>query len=286
MAGLLSGLDKLGLGSLKDMDLFEEPKKKEEKIVEVAEPAVVQEQDFLFDKTHNCPVCDANFKSKTVKIARARLHGTDMDLRPKYEQIDILKYDVIVCPECGYAALSRYFKFITSVQSKLIKQTISPSFKPPAESGDILTYEEALERYQLALANAIVKRARASEKAYICLKAAWLLRGWGESLDESGEGFAEKKKEIDTQENEFLQSALNGFISARQSEAFPMCGMDEHTVNYLIAVTAVRFEQYDIASKLVSTILTSTAANTRMKDKARDLKEILLEKIKEKNSTK
>ena len=238
----------------------------------------------MFDKTYTCPVCDKEFKSKTVKIGRAKLKGTDMDLRPKYEHIDLLKYDVIACPTCGYAALSRYFKYMTSAQAKLIKQNISQNYKGKELKGDTITYDEAVERYQLTLANAIVKQARASEKAYICLKSAWLLRGYTESLDEKADDYATKKAELETQENEYLQNAFEGFLAARQSELFPMCGMDEQTVDYLISVMAVRFEQYDVASKLISTIIASTSASPRMKDKARDLKEIVIQKVKEKNS--
>lgn len=283
MAGILSGLEKLGLGNLKDADLYDNAKKNEKEGAGAQAP-VVQEQDFLFEKTQTCPVCDHEFKAKTVKIGRAKLKGTDMDLRPKYESIDLLKYDVIVCPKCGYAALSRYFKYMTSAQAKLIKQNITPNYKGKKSTSETINYEEALERYQLTLANAIVKKARASEKAYICLKSAWLLRGYAESLDENAADTKTKKEELEAQENEYLQNALEGFLAARQSETFPMCGMDEQTVDYLISVMAIRFEQYDVASKLIGSIITSTAASPRMKDKARDLKEILVQKVKEKNS--
>ena len=285
MAGILPGLEKLGLGNLTEASLYDESKKNEKGEGEKAAP-VIQEQDFLFEKAQQCPVCDNEFKAKTVKIGRAKLKGTDMDLRPKYESIDLLKYDVIVCPKCGYAALSRYFKYMTGAQAKLIKQNITPNYKGNTHTGEVISYEEALERYQLTLANAIVKRARASEKAYICLKSAWLIRGYGESLDENAADYKTKKDELDAQENEYLQNALEGFLAARQSETFPMCGMDEQTVDYLISVMAIRFEQYDVASKLIGSIITSTAASPRMKDKARDLKEILVQKIKEKNSAK
>ena len=61
-----------------------------------------------------------------------------------------------------------------------------------------------------------------------------------------------------------------------------MCGMDEMTIDYLIAVMAMRFEKYDLASKLISGILISSSANARMKDKARDLKQQVLIEIKAK----
>lgn len=282
MSGLLSGLEQFGLGNLENMDLYEKPKKEEE----AKKEPVIQEQDFLFDKTFTCPICDKEFKSRTVKIGKAKLIGTDADLRPKYEHVDLLKYDIIMCPSCGYAALSRYFKFLTSPQAKRIKDTISKSFKPVTTQKEIYTYDEALERYKLTLANAIVKVAKPSEKAYICLKTAWLLRGKGESLDKADPQYEAKKAQIDTEEKEFLKNALDGFIAARQSESFPMCGMDEATVDYVISVTAIKFEQYDVASRLIAQIISSPSTNPRMKDKARDLKEQILKEIKARNAAK
>lgn len=286
MAGLLSGLSRLGLGALESLDLYEKPKKEEKKKEEVkAALPVFHEQDFLFNKSYTCPVCDKEFKAKTVKVGRVKLSGSDMDLRPKYEYMDTLKYDVIMCPRCGYAALSRYFKFLTLHQAKLIKEKISANFKPREEDKrETYTYDEALERYKLALVNAIVKMAKPSEKAYICLKSAWLLRGKGEHLDKADPEYADKKKKIDEEEKEFLKSALDGFLTARQSESFPMCGMDESTVDYVIAVTAMKFEQYDVATKLISGVIASNNANTRMKDRARMLKEQIMKQIKMKNA--
>ena len=287
MADLLSGLGQFGLGNLESMDLYEEPKKEDSGEGEAGKKVhVVQEQDYLFDKSNKCPVCDKEFKAKTVRGGKVKLNGTDLDLRPKYEQVEMLKYDVLMCPHCGYTALSRFFKFVTAAQVKNIKEKISASFKPKEETGETYSYEEARERYKLALVNAIVKQAKPSEKAYICLKSAWLLRSMGEHLDTSDPEYENKKKAIDEEENEYLNKALEGFLSARQTEDFPMCGMDENTVDYLIAVTAMRFEQYDVSNRLLSGIIVSPTANPRTKDKARDVKEMLVKKVKEKNAAK
>lgn len=286
MAGLLSGLESFGLGKLSGMKVYDAPEEKEEAPKEAPKAPVVQEQDFLFDKTYTCPVCDKEFKEKTVKVGKAKLKGTDMDLRPKYEGIDMLKYDVIMCPHCGYTALSRYFKFVSSAQAKLIREQISANFKPKTEHNETYTYEEALERYKLTLANAIVKKAKISERAYICLKTAWLLRGMGEALDLQDKEYAKKKEQNALQEKEFLKNAMDGFLAARQTETFPICGMDENTVDYLISVMAVRFNQFDVSTKLIASILSSSSASPRMKDKARDLKEILMTKIKQQQAGK
>ncbi len=159
---------------------------------------------------------------------------------------------------------------------------ISASYQPTNLKKSTYTYEEALERYKLSLANAIVKRAKASEKAYICLKSGWLLRSMQENTDGVGPDFEAKMTDLKNQEDEFLKNALEGFITAKQTENYPMCGMDEHTVDYIIAVLAMYNGQYDISSKLISSILANTTVSHRMKEKTRDAKEELIARLKEK----
>ena len=270
MAGLLSGLEQFGLGGLEGMELYDQPKKKEEG---EEEAPVMQEQDYLFDKSQTCPICDKEFKVRTIKVGKVKMVGADSDLRPRYEQVDRLKYDVIMCPRCGYTTLSRFFESITSPQAKRIKETISAQFKPISEVKDIYTYDEALERYKLALANAIVKLAKSSEKAYICLKTAWLLRGKAENLDVEDDDYEEKKQQIEAEENEFLKNALDGFLAARQTESFPMCGMDEVTLTYLAADLARQLGRHDEALRMVGRVLMIKNVSDRIKQKAIDLKE-------------
>ncbi len=274
--GLLSGLGALGLGNLENAVLYEKEEKKEKEKKEYQQP---KEADMLFDKTYVCPVCDQEFKAKTIRAGKIRMLGTDMDLRPKYENIDMMKYETIACPHCGYAALSRYFKYMTTMQLKLIKEGICANYHPRPMDGEIYTHEEALERYKLTLANAIVKKAKASEKAYICLKMGWLIRGMGEALDPDSAEYATQKKAYSTMEREYLKNALEGFLSACQTESFPMCGMDEITVDYLVAVLALECGEYETSKKLLGKVITSPTANSRVKDKARDAKELLLKKM-------
>ncbi len=282
MAGILSGLAGLGLGNLENLDIYEAPQDEEAKKV-AAKQVVnkVEEKDFIFDKSFQCPVCGSNFSSKVMKSGKAKLLGTDADMRPRHEGIDSVKYDVQLCTTCGYAALTRFFPNITSGQAKLIKENISQKVQMHPSNGECYTYEEAIERYKLALVSAVVKRAKASEKAYICLKSAWLLRGYVEYLEENADE-SQNKAELKAQEEEYLLNAYNGFVEARQNEHYPMCGMDEITVDYLVAQLATHFKKYDVASKLVASILTLPSATPRMKEKAYDLKEQILADLKKK----
>ena len=77
-----------------------------------------------------------------------------------------------------------------------------------------------------------------------------------------------------------LQNAYKGFTEARQTEMFPLCGMNEITVDYLLSVLAVRFKDYQVAVKLLGSIITSTSANARIKDRARDMKEQVVKELK------
>jgi len=253
------------------MKVFDEPEEKAE--VKEAKPKVPEEEEFLISKTFDCPVCYEKFTDRVMRTGKARLVGSDRDLRPRYEHIDPIKYGIISCPNCGYAVLSRYFTPLSPAIVKLIKTNISESFIKRTTSPLTYTYDEAFERHQLCLANAIVKRAKDSEKADICWKTAWVLRGMAEALDKSAADYETKAKELKAQEQDFLKHAFDGFVSARSNENYPISGMDESTLDYLLATLSINFGQFDIASRMISGILASPSANARIKDKARDLKE-------------
>lgn len=280
MSGLLSGLSGLGLDDLENVDIFAEPESKKKD--GTAQKQTVEEKDLIYDKSFECPVCGAKFINKIMKTGKAKLLRMDKDLRPVYEAVDAQKYDVVLCPTCGYASLSRYFTQVTPVQVKLIKEQISQKVHLHEYKDETYSYLEALERYKLALANAVVKRAKTSEKAYICLKTAWTLRGYAEYLELSKD-IIQMDEALAMEENN-MRNAYKGFMEARKTERFPMCGMDEFTIDYLLAVISLRFGDLDTAGQLASKIITNPGTNARVKDKARELKEEILREIKKRKS--
>lgn len=282
---LLSGLDKFGFDA-ENTNIFEDEKtsaKKEEAGQTQAEN-VPQETDFLLEKAIRCPVCDGVFKTKMVKNGRLKRLEPDADLRPRFQYIDSLKYDVSSCPKCGYTAMNRYFEHLSQIQIKLIQDNICSKFKPdsiPNPEGLVACdYETALSKYKLALFNSIAKKAKASEKAYTCLKISWLLRGQGESLSGDTDEIKEQKAAIKKEEDAFYVQAYEGFVKAVASELFPMCGMDQNTVDYLMAAMAFHLKKYDVASKTISSILVSRTAPNKIKDKALNMKDEIIAAIK------
>ena len=278
--GLLDGLSSMGLGKLEGADIFEEEKKPEaKKEEETKQEAPFDENEVLFDKSAECPVCGKGFTYRAVRTGKARPIGQDPDLRTKFEKFDPAKYDVVVCPHCGYAVLTKYFSSLPAAQVKLLREGIGGKVHGIANN-PILSYDDAIQRYQLALASSIVKRAKDSEKAYVCLKLAWIIRGKKETLPDDTPDYDEVMKQLRNDENEALRNAFDGFVNARQKESFPIAGMDEITVDYLLAVLSARFEKYDVAQKLIAGILMNKTANNRIKDRARDLKDQVLMEMK------
>lgn len=275
MANIFSGLESLGLSKLKNMSVYDTVEDTKDSKDNKADAVQVKESDFIFDKSFTCPVCDKEFKSKVVKVGKVKLISADTDLRPKYQLVDSLKYDVVVCPSCGYAALNRFFTYMTSPQAKLIKENISATFRGLNETSDILTYDEAITRHKLALINTIVKKSKISERAYTCLKTAWLIRGKVETLPEDTSDRNKVIEELKKEEDELLKNAYEGFLEAFSKESFPMCGMDENTTTYLVADLARRVGKNEEALRWLSKVITARDANERIKDKARDLKDMI-----------
>jgi uncharacterized protein (DUF2225 family) len=272
MSDIFSGLEKLGFQNTKEIKLFEEEKKNKTKSVREKQQKMIK--DILYDRKLICPVCGEDINIRSVKAGKAKLLSSDLDLRPKYDIITPYLYDVILCNCCGYAALSRFFSKITRTQASWIKNQISTAYKGrfyPEE----YTFEMAIERYKLALLNSVVKKAKDSEKAYICLKLAWLYRSVSEEIMTNDNYDKQKLKENNDYERAFVEKAYVGFVSAYEKESFPVCGMNEITVTYLIGELSRRLGKNDESLRWISKVIISKNANDRLKNKARDVKDLI-----------
>lgn len=278
---LFEGLEKFGLKAEDTNSLFEEEKKPSTAAADgTVKEEIPTEESFLIEKAVRCAVCDKVFKTKMIKSGRTKRMEPDKDLRPRFQYIDTLKYDVISCPACGYTGLGKYYEHLSSMQRKMIKEQVCANFKPTGPEPAVFDYDTALGRYKLALFNTMVKKGKTSEKAFICLKISWLLRGKYESLDPENKELEQERTETKQQEEAFYQQAYEGFNKAMSTEMFPIAGMDQTTLEYLLAVMSSHFKKYDVASKCIANILASQAASPKMKERARDLKEELVAEIR------
>ena len=286
---LLGGLEKYGLDEETLQKAFDETAKqiKTKKAVKETKATVLSEEDFILLKSAVCPICDNVFSTMAVKSGRARRMQPDFDLRPRFEAIDVNKYDVTSCRKCGYTALNKDFAHLTAGQMNLISEGVRKNYKIIDEgvTDKAPDYDTSIERYKLALYNSMVKRAKVSEKAYICLKIAWLYRGKIEQLiresDLEPAKLAQQIELCKKEELKFYGNAYNGLIEARSTESFPICGMDTNTYEMLLAAMAFNVDKLDDASRFVSTLLVSRTVSSGIKNRAIDLKEMILERRKE-----
>lgn len=269
-------LDFSEFGAKKKLSLYEETEQKgagkgaEQKAAKSKEDI---EMEALFDKSYTCPICGNKLTEKKVRSGKVKLIKSDLMLRATYEQLDPNKYGTVVCHKCGYAALDRYFEGLTQPQKNLIQENVTPTYKDKPAPEGVYSYDYALEMHKLALFNAVVKKGRASERAYICLKMAWLSQGKIESLPEDTPDRDAVIAQCQEDTKELYQNACEGFTTAIQTEPFPMCGMDDMTVTYLVAALNTEIGEYDIALRMLGEVITNPAVKNNLKDKARDLKD-------------
>jgi hypothetical protein len=276
---LFSEIEKMGLGGVNLDNVFKEEQKqtaKKSEVIQEPVKTVLREEDVLFDKSFQCPVCDNNFKVKAIRVGKLKMIDQGEDLRPIYENgIEPLKYDAVTCTKCGYTALTRYYMALTNAQLRVLKQDYCAHFKGIPEENPCMSYTGALLRHKLALVCSMKRNAKNSEKAYIFLKMAWLMQSKISTMPEDSDKLDELKKD----EYECMQKAYEGFTVAFSKEEFPMCGIDEITLRYMMAVMARRLGRLEEAVRWLAGVLQSRTAPQRIKDKALDLKTIIKSEV-------
>ena len=218
-------------------------------------------QSFFYSKTLNCPVCHKDFESHIVRDSKLRSIGADTDFMPRYKSIDPNHYGVTFCTNCGYAALNSQFPSLTDRQQDTLKAALAGeqkkySFKFPYSVEDVIT------RYVQALKCAEVIKAKASNKAFLSLRLAWVLRVAG--------GRADAEKEC-------VQRAYDGLKEAYSDERFPIGNMDESSCKYLIADLARRSGQMSEALRWVADVVMAKGIAPALKDRAANLKDLIRE---------
>ena len=131
---------------------------------------IKDEKSYIFDKTMKCNVCNKEFTTKQVRTGKARYTGTNDILKPLYTGIDSTKYDIIMCPHCGYAAVPRTYGKLTPKQRQLIRDNIEGKFKVTWKEEDSYSYDVAIRRCKMALLTEMITGTNISESAYLCLR--------------------------------------------------------------------------------------------------------------------
>ncbi len=220
-------------------------------------------EECIYDKSYTCPVCEENFKAKQIRKGRAKFVSNDDDLKPNYTPVNPDYYDVIICDNCGYAAISSKFETISMSQQEAVEKEITPNYIKK-EYPNIYDADTAIERYMIALKNCEAKKSKAGEIAYIHLKLAWIYR--------------DKKDRRSELEN--LKLAYEGFNTAFTTEKLPICGLDENTLLYILAAIGIEIGQVGEGVRILSRLMVKKNLSSRFKDKIANLREKVRESLK------
>lgn len=268
MKNIFSGLEDLGFEDVDNLNIYKTAETKSEKEIEAEKNASDEKklQNLLYETTVECPVCGKSFKEKAVKKEGYRMQTKDSDFFIRYQFINPYFYDVWICSNCGYTSMKADFFQIRAHHKILILKNITTKWQRKVYP-EVLDIDIAIERYKLALLNSVVISGKSSQKAYICLKTAWMYRLKGDTSNE----------EI------FLRKALEGFNDAYFNEEFPIYQMNRFAVMYLIGELYRRTGNNEEALLWFSNLITTPGAMDKVKEMARNQKDLIaLEEKKKK----
>ena len=216
---------------------------------------------FCLKKAFTCTVCETTFETYIARDTKLRLSHM-VELRSVYFDIEPMCYDVIMCERCGYASLRHKFDALSERQIDVLTHNIRRhynDFVPPSFPLEV-DLHMAVEKHKYALLSALVKKTSIGERAYMLMKISWFYQI------------------LQDTENElyFTKYAYEYFTKAYSSERFPIFGMSEATVTYLLGSFAYKLGEYGSALKFLSNIIVQKDAPSRIKDLARDIKDEII----------
>ncbi|WP_243290339.1 DUF2225 domain-containing protein [Bacillus sp. FJAT-47783] len=187
-----------------------------------------------------CIFCNADFQSTKILSHKAKFTRMDSDFCIHYELDNPMYYDIFVCPHCGYAFHKSYRRLVEPYYS-LIKENYIQKIKKVANLCGKRTFEDAMRAFKLALLTAQISKERKVVTGHLCLKIAWLYRIQGDK----------------EREKLFLQHAVDDFMHLLSNERLDIQEIDEDKLIYLIADLNSRLDNYSVARKWFSYLITS-----------------------------
>ncbi len=221
-------------------------------------------KNFVLEFDITCPVCNTTFKTTKLRAKKAKLLGTDDDLKPNYQELETVSHDVTTCNICGYSSLTSTFEKLNAAQIEGVKNNVSQVFINFTSLPLDTSIEEAILKFKLALINCVYKDAPASEKGFTAMKIAWLYRTLGDTPSEM----------------HFLKIALKGFNKAYMDEDFPIMNMEAQTFNYVTGAISYKLGLLEDAKNKVSSVVVDRETQPNLKTRAEGLLEKIRREIK------
>lgn len=200
---------------------------------------------LFYEKEVTCPICLTQFQMIIVKANKCVPIGKDEDFRQVYDEVTPYFYDVWVCPSCHYAAPKNIFPTVTHDETLAIAEVLSKSKLKLNPLGERET-EAALTCYKLALLCMSYRKVPASAIASACLRTAWIYRTLRDEASEQ----------------EYLRKAIKFYEEAFGTERFPIAGLSEIRLAYILGELYRRIKNYPESIQWFSKTVKNPMANT------------------------
>ncbi len=141
---------------------------------------------FLY-KEFTCQLCGNAFSQPRVFADAIRIKSRDEDLKPNFEGVNALYYQVVTCPRCYLTLFERDFGKLEIPADKMEKvRKVLENAKKEFGSlnlGEDRTLDDAIKLFSIAAAvYTVLEHRRGAAEAY--LKLAWLFREAGKKKEE------------------------------------------------------------------------------------------------------
>lgn len=173
-------------------------------------------ENYLYDKELACPICSQKHTTKKARLRKIPVDRKDSDFHIWYKEVNPVFYNVWVCPNCGFSATESEHKPLNVDQKARILKHISVKWTK-RDFGGIRTMDQAVESHKLAILNGQLMGKAKGYLGGLCLRLAWLYR-----------------ESENPEEHTYLKYALQHLEEAYTDEDFPIAGLDEVSLAYLI----------------------------------------------------
>lgn len=222
---------------------------------------------YTFTVEKKCPVCGETTRVVKVK-SKLLAERTDEDFCVHYKDFNPYFYKIWFCEHCGFAADEKTFLGSIPLMHKRKIQEFLNSRKLGLKFVEERQVPDAVASFKLAIFYAELTGQSLAKRAGLYLELGWIYR-------------ASEEKE---REDEMLERAISLYDRSLMTERYPINGLSDNTVIYLIGAIYYRLHDFEKSTQYLSRII----GDQRIRDedivlykRARDLWQRVREENKE-----
>lgn len=222
---------------------------------------------YTFTVEKKCPVCGETTRVVKVK-SKLLAERTDEDFCVHYKDFNPYFYKIWFCEHCGFAADEKTFLGSIPLTHKRKIQEFLNSRKLGLKFVEERQVPDAVASFKLAIFYTELTGQSLAKRAGLYLELGWIYR-------------ASEEKE---REDEMLERAISLYDRSLMTERYPINGLSDNTVIYLIGALYYRLHDFEKSTQYLSRII----GDQRIRDedivlykRARDLWQRVREEKKE-----